>query len=146
MTDQFIPYEMAKMLKELKSNIKCYCSYIDSPDSGGHPTQTLVSNKNLDFLSDPDSIGVLDLVQAPLWQQIEQWLWDKHKLVICVDITNAHDRSCVYVVRSGETSGIILPEIVESSKSFKRFPSPITSKQEAIKDTIQYLFKQSQTK
>ena len=66
--------------------------------------------------------------QIPLWQQAEEWLWEKHKIYFSpkyrggawyVEYWNTDETECLF-----ET---------------EYFDSPITAKQEGIKQAIKYL-------
>lgn len=116
MKDQFVDYETAKMLKELGFDEKCFAWYIIQE-------KTIVIEK-----CETNTIGVL---KSPLWQQVEQWLWEAHKIRFIIEGCSCF---CLYVCDSEQRE-------IYSDRS-EKFLSPITAKNEGIKAAVKYLHRQ----
>lgn len=128
MKDQFLPYEYSEMLKELGFKDQCFMFY-----SGNGIDANFIRNTNAD--DDYVLIGGSSPqkgVSAPLYQQAEQWLWEKH-----------HLRIAVYRMPSAYSFDIFKEEIGEKKIAMGRFTCyhPITAKQEGVRQTIEYLYK-----
>lgn len=77
MKDEFATFEIAKTLKELGFNEKCLGCYYTIPNS---ELRRLMFH---DVEFDCDS-----KIKAPLWQQVEKFLWEKYKAFIeVVDVS-----------------------------------------------------------
>ena len=128
--ENFLPFAESKMLKELNYD-KGGIAYFD--------------NKNVLRSAIGFRGGALraDELVAPLYQEVEAWLWERYKFVVCVDI--CHDHACTYVIRE-KGAGIIIPEVVETEDDFFRCDSPITAKNEGIKQVIRKLHKELKQK
>lgn len=119
--------EQAQMLLELgfplsfKYKVHSSNGYADNPSDVPEPTKEYLE---------------------PTYWEVKQWLWEKHKMVVCCDISR--DKDCHCVIR-GEDMGIIIPEILEKPDDIPRFNSPITAEIEGIKKAVQYLHSQSLT-
>ena len=83
MKEQFVPYDMALKLKELCFNEPCFCFYTYKKEIRRYTNfdgdlNQLQSLKN-------SSITVSDeWCTAPLWQQVIDWLRDKHSLDVII--------------------------------------------------------------
>ena len=75
MKEQFAPYEIALKLKEKHFNEQCLAFFNGVGDDMLQPIDT-------DFINFRE-IG--DCVAAPLWQQVTDWLREKHSYIINVD-------------------------------------------------------------
>lgn len=117
MKDQFVDYETAEMLKELGFDEKCFAWYIIED-------KTIVIEK-----CETNTIGVL---KSPLWQQVEQWLWEKLETSIHVDVNHI----CKIYLSNGEEIFLGL------DKGDMPFLSPITAKNKGIKAAVKHLHQQ----
>lgn len=125
MKEQFADYETSKLFSELPQLTRCMAYYDE--DKELHPIDT-------DFnlfreLSDK-------LIGAPLWQQAEQWLWDKYK----IEIRKYNDASGKLF------SCIVYWKNVPIVSSEKDFDSPITAYQQGIIKAVEYLHKNNYNK
>jgi len=118
--ENFLPYEHSKMLKELGFDEKCFAFH---------------SNTNL-IIQECHSADIKPhwdrTFLAPLWQQVEEWLWNTHKISIECECVSVHDimfKVRVYKFMRGE-AGLI---------QYLHFDSPIIGKMEGIKKAIEYL-------
>lgn len=116
---QFVYYETAKMLKQLGFDEPCFKYY--------NILENLIDVFN--FNSNPNNIG--NSCSAPLWQQAEQWLWEKHKTWFKVHAVG-NDSSFVNIYSKDH--------FVETLDGFS---SPITAKTEGIKQAIKHLHSNS---
>ncbi len=76
----FIPYELAVIAKEKGFNEKCIATYTQNTIGKGDRLQFFVEpiNPNDDFT----------FISAPLYQQIVDWLREKHKIYIYINPFN----------------------------------------------------------
>jgi len=70
---EFADYETSKMLKELGFNEAGCFQYFDRYGNDLPCHQLASSRVNNDFRND-------DRIMNPLWQQVKQWLWEKHRI------------------------------------------------------------------
>ena len=66
---QCADYETSKMLKEIEFSEDCICWFDDKKEI------------MFSFTSKDES----QYVHAPLWYQVEEWLWEKHKITIEIE-------------------------------------------------------------
>ena len=80
MNEQFCNYEISKKLKDLGFNEKCLAVFYQEKFMNGH-IEPYVWNliNSIKTNSDCNSI---DIVTAPLWQQVIDWLREKYDLHI----------------------------------------------------------------
>lgn len=80
MKDQFATYEVSKQLKELGYDEKCFGHWT----TGGASVRT---EKTLfvEIFKNGITRSESNLTISPLWQQVEQWLWEKYKIWIEVN-------------------------------------------------------------
>ncbi len=125
MKEQFADYETSKMLKELGMEEVCFAS-IDS-ESIIHPLQ-IDDYQELLFEQEISAYNDKPCVPSPLWQQVKQWLWDKHKIILEVDEVENGKIYC-------SVSKLNESYLFETEVSF----SPITAEIEGIKAAVKYL-------
>lgn len=124
MKEQFTDYETAKMLKELGFNQPCYARYND------------------DILGENACMGSLDhntdnadwVTSAPLYQQAEQWLWEKKIYVNVSCHKGIINKPRDFTVCSLDVDKKEIIAVVS-----RAFDSPITAKTEGIKQAIKHL-------
>jgi len=131
MNEQFTDYETAKRLKELGMDEICIGFFNPSyTEMGG---SLLFSNNGGDF----DNWNKKEhLISAPLWQQVEQWLFDEHKVSInseAIGESNVRFKCRVYIER---------PDMLELI-AYTHHNSPIQAKNEGIKKAVGYLHEHS---
>ena len=120
MKKQFADYETSKILKELGFDEKCLAYY-----------NSLGSNRKLkpidtDFKNFRD-IGI-QLIKVPLWSQVEQWLWEKHQILISVN-HRGEGVFCPYISFTKKGEGVLCI----------REENPIDAKIKGIKEAVEYL-------
>lgn len=121
---QFVDYETAKMLKELGFNELTISFYFNNGDDGfveGYVPDSPVCNSKLYNPSQQD-------ISRPLWQQAEEWLWEKHEIVIRV----IYDSIIFHSIIGRKNFSVIDTLKID-------FDSPITAKIEGIKQAIKYI-------
>ncbi len=120
MKKQFLDYHHSKMMKELMFDEECIGFY--NPSYTEMNGSVLFSGTAAEF----DNWNKNEyFISAPLWKQVKQWLWEKHKITF--EVRNYSDGFlCVMV------DGTI------RNTTFQ-FDSPITAEQEGIKKAIEYL-------
>jgi len=137
MKEQFADYETAKMLKELGMNEKCFACYnsaktfiLFDEDDCGYTHKNTELHSNNQFMT------------APLWQQIEVWLWGMHFMWIEMEMRTESPK-----MEGGEEFKFEVTCLSSTGAFFgKRFDSPITAKIEGIKAAVKYLYQQHKTK
>ena len=129
MNEQFTDAETAKRLKELGMDEICIGFFNPSyTEMGG---SLLFSNNGGDF----DNWNKKEhLISAPLWQQVEQWLWETEKIYFDYVKTLNNDGFICRVMQEGREDVISLGTAP---------PSPITAKNEGIKKAVEYLHEHS---
>lgn len=136
MKEQFTDYDTAKMLKELGFDERCMAF---------HHEGTMYS-----FGDDKDNEFVLThkhstcnskkTICLPLWQQIEEWLWEKHKEWIAMDGDTIQGRTFFSSSVCSESIGRNF-----SGKSIHSEHTPITAKTEGIKAAVKHKHEQFKT-
>ena len=86
MKDQFVPYPIAKELFEKGFNENCLAYYNPIVGEGSEPLFLPVDNDLINFRE-----VKYPCVKAPLWQQVTEWLRDKHRVDIKVECTYNRD-------------------------------------------------------
>lgn len=76
MKDEFLPYEYAKMLKELGFQEKCFA---------------VIDERGMVYRDDKPANRAGEHTTAPLYQQAEQWLWGKLR---CHVVVSSDGRGC----------------------------------------------------
>jgi hypothetical protein len=125
MKNQFADYEISKMLKELVFNESCFGEY----DQEGGFRYCNMSSIIIDEFTG-------NTICAPIWQQIKEWLWEKHQINIeteRVNITPILFKTRVYQYMNKE-AGLI---------TYLHFESPIKAETEAIKTAVEFLYSQT---
>lgn len=118
MKEQFVPYETAKMLKELGMILplnETFASWGEPENGGGLYTGSFDTTA----------------LRAPLWQQVKQWLWEKHQIFI--RITQGMGGTRFICVACKSSSG--LEQLTEDIGIY----NPITAEIEGIKKAVEYL-------
>ncbi len=128
MKNQFIDYTTAKKLEELGFKEKCFNFY------------EFGTKEHWDYFKPTNPVTSL---RAPLWQQVEAWLWDNYKISVLVAWHKGviHKPSDFTVVGLSSNSQSLIGVISQT------FGSPITAKIEGIKKVIKNLhtnFKRTQ--
>jgi hypothetical protein len=78
MKKQFVTYAIALKLKKLRFNEKCL---------GGYNGQTLVHEIYFSCKNSDEWYKANYMATAPLWQQVFDWLREKHNIVITPDVS-----------------------------------------------------------
>lgn len=79
MEEQFVPYELALKLKELGFDEYCIAFYAAGYDPLGNDIVSLApltSDATIGFKGNKDTL------LAPLWQQVIDWLREKHNIEV----------------------------------------------------------------
>ena len=123
----FADYNTSKLLRELGFDEPCFGVYsLNNEFSYSHDAHQLYRPKN----------SQLFYSTAPLWQQIESFLWDKYLIQV---------RETSMEIGSGWYSKFIICSNSDIQEAFKQgmgmeyYDSPITSKIEGIKKVIRWL-------
>ena len=125
MEKQFADYETSRMLKELGFNEECF-GYWTAGGSSVH----IKENSYINF--ERHSNSELHVPASPLWQQVEEWLFDKHK--IRIDILSHGDvPNCDFIC------SVLLNESVLVQSVFEH---PIKARMDGIRQSVEYLHKQ----
>ncbi len=126
MKNQFSDKETSQMVKELGFDEEC--THIISQ----REVLALCRFKDGIYVSLKNSDDVAKkYCTAPLWQQIEEWLWEKES------------RTWINIVRNlGEYSFSVFQEGIQISMPSAKFDSPLTAKREGIKAVVKYIHKQ----
>jgi len=119
--EECVDFETAKRLKELGFNsgledISCPGLFY-AEDDQYHPRQFELSTGS----TQKDGYYL-----APLWQQVEQWLWNKYKYWVYVRIFNA-------------TQSLYVWDIPLLKIGMEQYPSPLEARKEAIKTAVKIL-------
>lgn len=131
MKDQFVPYEIAKMLKELSFNEECIAWYNDMDLIFVLDDKTIDSEEHK-FNSLLSKFIYANKISAPLWQQAEEWLWEAYVINIAIKRIEGYKYSWS-VYNGGQ--GLIANEAGRCEGT------PILAKRKAILETIKYFHK-----
>lgn len=118
MKEQFATYEASKMLKKLGYDEKCLC---------GYDKLKMLCTMTCEVFIWTNYNSSENYCSAPLWQQVENWLWNEHKIWVHVFMElTIHYKYC-------------LSENLIDKFHSENFNSPITAKIEGIIKAIKYL-------
>ncbi len=87
MKDQFVTYEIALKLKELKFNMPCIAGYDEWVEEDEERELKSIVNE-MGIISGVELNHLAYTISAPLWQQVIDWLRDEKSLVIQLDYQN----------------------------------------------------------
>ena len=91
MKEQFVPYEIALKLKELGFDKECLAWFAENkeiqiaPDVYKKWTSKPLTNLNI------IKVFNIDCITAPLWQQVIDWLKEKHGIFVFIDMGKYYD-------------------------------------------------------
>ena len=107
MKEQFVTYEIALALKELGFDEECFAIFYQEKFMNGH-IEPYVWNlvNSIKTNSDCNSI---DIVTAPLWQQVIDWFRIKYNWLIVVDVANSNEYYAA--IREYDEIGAIISKI-----------------------------------
>lgn len=129
MKNQFIPYEHAKMMKELGFDEDCEYSYNeDGEEKINDMYHSPINNTELEKQYKEYGWDSKE-ISRPLYQQCEEWLWEKHKILI--KVSNEWSRFGASI--------LINKELICATD---KYDSPIIAHREGILKAIEYLHKQ----
>ena len=83
MKEQFVTYEIALKLKELRFDECCLAVYFKNKFQ-------LVKGFNINNV-DLHMANEMDAILAPLWQQVIDWLKEKHGIFVFIDMGKYYD-------------------------------------------------------
>lgn len=130
MKNQFADYDTSKMLKEIG-----FDEPINEYYAGTYSYHYFLKNnfnmKGFHFDNVELSHLTCEFISAPLWQQVKQWLWEKHDTAIILD--SMTEKLWVYKIFKLDKLFICSTHL---------FDSPITAEIEAIKQAVIHLHKQ----
>jgi hypothetical protein len=100
MKEQFVPYEIALILKEKGFHEPCFCFYRENGQVAEGSICFGLLNNNLndvyDYEKHQNPIRET-IVTAPLWQQVNDWLREKHFIDILIDPAGIANMYSVFV-------------------------------------------------
>lgn len=139
MKDQYADYETANMMKELGFKEPCSASYEyaltskkDKQDGYSGPFGWKKGECNFSagyFVNNTEEGKNWNVVAAPLWQQVKEWLWKNHHAYIRVVDNGDETFDCW---------NEFLRDGITRCKSLD-FNSPIEAETEGIKQAVKYL-------
>jgi len=132
MKDQFVDYATANKLKELGFNEVCMAIHKENKGNW----EFMIMRHTGFHLSNSQIHDPFTHVAAPAWQQVKQWLWEKHKMTVSCSYSD--QQTHYYGVYRGEFEAI-----VDDSK--ESFDSPITAEIEGIKAAVEHLHEKLKT-
>lgn len=115
MKEPFADYKTSERLKELGFDDKVMGYHLNKVDGV--------------YITAYERVEQHRSIKAPLWQEIKQWLWEKHG--IAVSWRREDGDECFNYKLYGD---------VEINRSDEIFESPITAEIEGIKKAIEYLY------
>jgi hypothetical protein len=136
MKEQIADQETSRMLKELLFDAPCIFMYNGGFNGKEFPLD-LIDLEGVDFnkpleKDDTYSNWATHQISAPYWQQVKEWLWEKHG----VAFECSYEKEMKKIVCGGWKNNNELTTFKTQSKS------PIESETKAIQQTIEYLHKQ----
>lgn len=138
MKDQYADYETSKKLKELGFDELCHCFYEEDEtfkfNNGDEYTDGSTAKGN--WLANNKTLSD-DFYVAPTWQQVKQWLWEKHNIRIETPFSVVtHSYYINILKREGINS-----EMKFGKTIFYTAENPIAGEIEGIKKAVEYLYK-----
>ena len=134
MEKQFVTYEIALSVKELGFNEECLACY--SPHLGNgvfELTSKGSSNEKSSFNERFIKAGAVNGCSAPLWQQVIDWLREKHGIIIGFMNVNIHTNlEFMWCISTVEEIELNLPN--KSERCFKDYPK---AREQAILKAIE---------
>ena len=107
MKEQFATYKIALKLRELGFDEACFGWY--------NKEATFIFPANNTLHTSNSRITNTDLTAAPLWQQVEQWLFEKYKILI-KNQTNCDYTNIIYCVNHSMYSGMRQTNLIHYTK------------------------------
>lgn len=153
MKKQFVTREIAKKLKKLGFSEDCLAyhennTYPKYPEKyfvvpgGNHPlTKEQQKRPGLYKLGSKNSELPQWATSAPLWQQVKEWLWNKHKFWIqCFSSSYSNSKYSVLILQAKQYN--------DSPKSCKKnlYNSPLLAEIEGVKLAVRYLYSKKKKK
>lgn len=135
MKDNFADYETSKMLKELGFDEPCLGHYWT--DHREVEVRLYREHEGIQQSNSKIENNFPPTFTAPLWQEVEKWLWDKHKIVI--QVTDISSRIDGYNEYEFETTIIDEHGFIDYMASLT---SPIDAKINGIKNAVKHLHTQ----
>ena len=90
MENEFVTYEIAKLLKELNFDEPCLAWYYFNEENSSYALNSFKQDYGDKFdwwkYSELDSDVYVDHLMAPLWQQVINWLREEYKLIVSINI------------------------------------------------------------
>jgi hypothetical protein len=129
MTEQFVPYEIALTLKEKGFDEPCFATYNHEQKLDGLPLYDMENNPTnaLEYTWINSKVHN-SICCAPLWQQVIDWLREKHSLDIMTRQIQLDGRA-YYKISKIETEDKI--------KGYSNFcKSPYGAREKAIEQTL----------
>lgn len=127
---QFVDYDTAKMLKELKFEEDCHSYYLTKKNALYGKAGTVLFHAISGGACDWNWNEVK--CSRPLWHQAEEWLWKKHNLRIATVYEWGKFASTVY----GKQKKNSPDNFITATGNFN---SPITAKTEGIKQAVKHI-------
>ena len=101
MENEFVTYEIAKLLKELNFDEPCLAWYYFNEENSSYALNSFKQDYGDKFdwwkYSELDSDAYVDHLIAPLWQQAIDWLREKHDIDIELPYGGNKDKYYVFV-------------------------------------------------
>ena len=90
MENEFVTYEIAKLLKELNFDEPCLAWYYFNEENSSYALNSFKQDYGDKFdwwkYSELDSDVYVDHLMAPFWQQVINWLREEYKLIVSINI------------------------------------------------------------
>ena len=130
MRNLFCDFPTAKLLKELGFNSQCLKYYEEKGMM--YPANCYNSE-----MADDDCT-------APLWQQVKEWLWEKHNVCVRVGLSDEinPDHHYYFIHATNKSKTIPFYDFPNDRKSKPIYESPITTEIEGIKKAVEYLYEE----
>jgi len=116
---EYVDYKTSRMLRDLnfKGDTKLYYSRDSEILNGQNACEDHNHNGTSDLFS-----------SAPLWQQVEEWIWNKLQIYISVNQRQEND----FYFQVIQEADVFIEE--------RNFDTPIQAKIEGMKSTVKYLW------
>ena len=113
-----VDYETAKRLKELGFKEVCYGFFAYLETAKLWIVMDLIKAKNEGYA-----------ISAPLWQQIEEWLWKEYQAYVKIDIDGK--KYIASLVNDSGSWNFVLDN--------ERMDSPYSAKMDGLKEAVKYI-------
>ena len=132
MQREFVTYEIALGLKELGFDEECFAIFFRTILNNGRTVNYISDDWESPFYKNRTNSesNSVDIVSAPLWQQVIDWFRERYNWLIVVDVANSTEYYAA--IREFDEDGCIISKI-----PYKNYPTYYKAREQAILKAIE---------